>query len=124
MALIIFALFTFSYADLIQPVALTLVRPFSINQGYATDYSFSIYIPSTIYTNASIEVEFPQYYHLSSKCQAYIKIGINPFTIYSCSKTSESKWAISIQMSIQSCSKVSQTLIHFQSVPASRSKPT
>lgn len=96
MILIIFVLLTFAYADPILPVTLTPVHPFSINKGYATDYSFSIYIPSPISTNASIEVEFPQYYHLSSKCQAYIKIGTNPFAIYACSKTSHSKYLICV----------------------------
>lgn len=94
--LIILALFAFAHADLIQPVTRTPVRPFSINQGYVTDYSFSIYIPSTISVNAYIEVEFPQPYQLPSECKAYIKIGTGSYTFYSCSKPSYSKYLISI----------------------------
>lgn len=92
--LIVLTLLAFTHADLIQPVTRTPVRPFSINQGYETDYSFSIYIPSAIPVNAYIEVEFPQPYQLSSGCKAYIKIGTGPFTIYSCSKPSYSKYLI------------------------------
>lgn len=94
--LVILALLAFAYADLIQPVTRTPVRPFSINQGYVTDYSFSIYIPSAISVNAYIEVEFPQPYQLPSVCKAYIQIGTGPFTFYSCSKPSYSKYLISM----------------------------
>jgi len=85
-----------SQGAFIEPVTSTPLRPFSINQDYITDYSFSINVPSSIKSQGSFEVEFPRPYQLPSTCSAYLKILDNPFAKFSCEKISSSKYMIEV----------------------------
>lgn len=80
---IILSIMACSQADLTDHVIQPFVKPYSLNQGYITDYEFNVYIPSSV-TNAYIEFEFPSLYRLSQKCKAYIKVGHYPYTVYPC----------------------------------------
>jgi len=91
---ILFAFAASSHAALIKPLTRTPLRPFSVNQNYTTDYSFSFYIPSAIPFQAFIEVEFPLPYELPSACKASIRGPTTPFSQYSCEKDSPSTYLI------------------------------
>ena len=94
--LILSTLAATSNATLIKPLTRTPLRPFSVNQNYTTDYSFSFYIPSAIPFKAFIEVEFPLPYQIPSACKASLRGPIGPFTLYSCEKDSPSTYLIDI----------------------------
>ncbi len=96
LSLVFSAVFTFSYAAYIQPLTRTPLRPFSVNQNYTTDYSFSFSIPSTIPFNAYIEVEFPIIYELPSACEPYLKAQDEAFQLYPCVKKTPSTYQIDI----------------------------
>jgi len=80
----------------IEPFTRTPLRPYSINEGYTTDYLFSVNIPTEISSNAFIEVEFPMPYQIPSACKAYIKAQDGPFTVYPCNKPSYSRYVVNI----------------------------
>ncbi len=94
--LIVLSIFFCSHAAFIQPLTRTPLRPFSVNQNYTTDYSFSFNIPTAIYFGAFIEVEFPLPYQISSACQAYLKAENSPINQFSCEKTSSSTYMIDV----------------------------
>ena len=94
--LLIFVLTAFSNAAFIEPNTRTPLRPFSINQGYTTDYNLYVTIPTAIPMNAVIEVEFPILYQIPSACSAYIKIGTGSFSTYPCQKPSHSRYIVSV----------------------------
>lgn len=95
--LLVFLFAAFTQADLIQPLTRTPLRPFSVNQNYTTDYSFSAYIPSSITDQATIEVEFPLPYSIPSDCQVALQIPSNStYGTYSCTKTTASKYVIDV----------------------------
>jgi len=80
----------------IEPITRTPLRPYAINQDYATDYLLSVNIPSSISFDAYIEVEFPQPYQLSSPCTAYIKGPGSDFTTYPCTKEFITKYVVAV----------------------------
>lgn len=93
--LLVFLFAASTQADFIQPLTRTPLRPFSVNQNYTTDYSFSALIPSDIPNQAFIEVEFPLPYSIPSACQVSMKTPQNSTYInYSCTKTTASKYLI------------------------------
>ena len=94
--LLVLSISYYSHAAFIQPLTRTPLRPFSVNQNYTTDYSFSFYIPTAIYFGAFIEVEFPIPYDISSACQAFLKAENNPIKQFSCDKTSSSTYLIDV----------------------------
>lgn len=95
--LLVLLLAAFTQAALIEPLTRTPLRPYSINQDYSTEYSFSVYIPSAIASNAIIEVEFPLPYQIPSACRAFIKFEDDPFAMFPCEKPSHSRYIVKIE---------------------------
>jgi len=94
--LILLTLFILAKTAFIEPITRTPIRPYSINEGYTTDYLFSVNIPTEISSNAFLEVEFPMPYQIPSACKAYIKARNGAFTVFPCSKPSYSRYIVNI----------------------------
>lgn len=95
----LFLLLALAHAGYIDPITRTPLRPFAVNQNYTTDYSFSMYIPSSINFEAYIAVKFPLPYRIPSDCQVYVLTpGQQTYQEYSCIKNSgESEYLVSME---------------------------
>lgn len=89
-------IYNVSKAAFIEPLSRTPIRPFSVNQGHSTDYSFNVKIPSSINSNGVIEIEFPANYQITSNCKAHISVDGSAFTVYPCLKTSPYVYSIEV----------------------------
>ena len=67
-----------------QIQTITPLKPYSTNQNYTTEYIFNIFIPSSIPTNASIEIELPSSFTEPSFCIAYINPPNGSYSKYKC----------------------------------------
>jgi hypothetical protein len=81
-------------ADYITPITRMPVQPYTINQGYVSDYAFHVNIPSEIDYNGYIIIEFPTSIQLSGTCVSYINYADSDYVSTPCSKTSSNIYSL------------------------------
>lgn len=94
----VWCLLVHTQAALIIPQGRIPLRAYGLNQNYVSEYRFTANIPTNVYTDAWIELLFPEDFVLSSDCLAYIRTqSSNPaFEPFPCSKTLPTTYRIDI----------------------------